>query len=120
LCVVADGAQLAGIDLSHFHGINRAGHDHAWLRKRNSLKDVSLIPLIRTSRAAGDASRRCGNRFLRQPSHPQGVRRWVPGGFAATLPQCSGDSSVSLTPCMRCDVRIAELQEGRTVGERGG
>lgn len=77
------------------------------------------IPLYRTSRIAGNVPVVAGS-VLRQPPHPLGVRRWVPSGRATTLPQCSGDSAVSLAPYVRRDVRLADLQVGGTVFERGG
>lgn len=52
-----------------------------------------------------------GSHFLRQPPV---VRRWVSDGFAVIL-SLSGDSAAGLTLCMRCDVRVADLQVGRTL-----
>ena len=49
---------------------------------------------------------------MRQPP----VTRKEPDGFSVAL-LLPGDSAVSLTPCVRCDVRVADLQVGRTVWE---
>ena len=59
---------------------------------------IKYLPICRTNCAAGDNAHRCGNLSLRQPS-------------------CSGHPAVSLSPFVRRDVRVAELQVVRTVEE---